>query len=77
MNGAAGQPPKFPEVQLAPPFLATVIILDDDHCGVFNFDKKDIETVESVGIYDLKVSRWSGARGRVAGKFAKLQITDN
>ncbi|CAL8099908.1 unnamed protein product [Orchesella dallaii] len=66
MNGAAGQPPKFPEVQLSPPFLATVIILDDDHCGVFNLEKKDIETVESIGTYDVKVSRWSGARGRVA-----------
>ncbi|ODM93025.1 Sodium/calcium exchanger 2, partial [Orchesella cincta] len=65
MNGSAGQPPKFPEVQLSPPFLATVIILDDDHCGVFNLDKKDIETVESIGTYDVKVSRWSGARGRV------------
>jgi len=66
MNGAAGQPPKFPEVQLSVPSMATVIILDDDHCGVFNLDKKDIDTVESIGTYDVKVSRWSGARGRVA-----------
>lgn len=66
MNGAAGQPPKFPEVQLSPPFLATVIILDDDHCGVFAIEKTDVETVESVGVYDLKVARWSGARGKVA-----------
>lgn len=65
-NGAAGQFPKPQEVQLSTPFLATVIILDDDHCGIFNLAQKDVETVESVGVYDLKVTRWSGARGRVA-----------
>jgi solute carrier family 8 (sodium/calcium exchanger) len=64
-NGAAGQFPKPPEVKLATPFLATVIILDDDHCGIFNLAQKDVETVESIGTYDLKVVRWSGARGRV------------
>jgi len=64
-NGAAGRFPKPPEVKLTTPFLATVIILDDDHCGIFNLGVKDVETVESVGVYDLKVVRWSGARGRV------------
>lgn len=61
-NGAAGQFPKPQEVQLSTPFLATVIILDDDHCGIFNLGPKDIETVESIGVYDVKVTRWSGAR---------------
>jgi len=65
-NGAAGQPQKFPEVQLATPFLATVIILDDDHCGIFNIAEKNVDLVESIGTYECKVSRWSGARGRVA-----------
>ncbi|XP_021947335.1 sodium/calcium exchanger 3 isoform X1 [Folsomia candida] len=64
-NGAAGQFPKPQEVHLSTPFLATVIILDDDHCGIFNLGQKDIETVESIGVYDVKVTRWSGARGRV------------
>lgn len=68
-NGAAGQFPKPQEVQLSTPFLATVIILDDDHCGIFNLGQKDVETVESIGQYDLKVTRWSGARGRVAVPF--------
>jgi solute carrier family 8 (sodium/calcium exchanger) len=49
--------------------LATVIILDDDHCGIFNIGQKDVETVESIGQYDLKVTRWSGARGRVLVPF--------
>jgi solute carrier family 8 (sodium/calcium exchanger) len=65
-NGAAGQFPKPQEVKLSTPFLATVIILDDDHCGIFNLTPRDVETVESIGVYDLKVTRWSGARGRVA-----------
>lgn len=53
-------------VALASPSLATVMILDDDHGGVFAFAEKDHELVESVGTYDLRVVRFSGARGRVA-----------
>ncbi|KAJ9590300.1 hypothetical protein L9F63_027861, partial [Diploptera punctata] len=54
---------------LASPSCATVMILDDDHGGVFGFAEKDIELVESVGQYELKVMRCSGARGRVAVSF--------
>lgn len=50
---------------LASPTLATVIILDDDHGGLFKFDTQNHELVESVGVYELKVVRCSGARGRV------------
>ncbi|KAJ8974585.1 hypothetical protein NQ317_014790 [Molorchus minor] len=50
---------------LGSPALATIIILDDDHGGLFNFDSQNHELVESVGTYDLKVVRCSGARGRV------------
>ncbi|XP_077285688.1 sodium/calcium exchanger 3 isoform X2 [Arctopsyche grandis] len=53
-------------VTLASPSLATVMILDDDHGGVFAFAERDHELVESVGTYDLRVVRYSGARGRVA-----------
>jgi solute carrier family 8 (sodium/calcium exchanger) len=42
------------------------MILDDDHGGVFGFPEKDIELVESVGQYELRVVRCSGARGRVS-----------
>ncbi|XP_044263437.1 sodium/calcium exchanger 3 isoform X1 [Tribolium madens] len=55
---------KPPEV-LASPTLATVIILDDDHGGLFKFEEQNHELVESVGTYELKVVRCSGARGRV------------
>ncbi|CAG7822333.1 unnamed protein product [Allacma fusca] len=64
-----------PELHLTNPFLATVIILDDDHCGVFNLSETDIEVVESVGIYDINVVRWSGTRGKVAIPFETIDGT--
>jgi solute carrier family 8 (sodium/calcium exchanger) len=75
VNGAAGQLQKIPEVQLISPFLATVMILDDDHCGVFNILDKDVETVESVGTFGIRVSRWSGARGRVVVPYITVEGT--
>ncbi|XP_050306030.1 sodium/calcium exchanger 3 isoform X2 [Anthonomus grandis grandis] len=54
-----------PAGSLGSPMLATVIILDDDHGGLFKFEAQNHELVESVGTYDLKVVRCSGARGRV------------
>lgn len=50
---------------LVNPKVATVMILDDDHCGIFAFANKEHEVVESIGTYDIKVQRFSGARGRV------------
>jgi solute carrier family 8 (sodium/calcium exchanger) len=47
------------------PKVATVMILDDDHGGIFAIASKDHELVESVGTYELKVQRYSGARGKV------------
>lgn len=54
-----------PDVNLATPSVATVMILDDDHGGIFAFSSKDHELCESVGVYELKVQRFSGARGKV------------
>lgn len=50
---------------LATPKVATVMILDDDHGGIFAISTKDHELNESVGTYELKVQRYSGARGKV------------
>lgn len=50
---------------LSTPKVATVMILDDDHGGIFAIAAKDHELVESVGTYELKVQRYSGARGKV------------
>ncbi|XP_073950181.1 sodium/calcium exchanger 3 isoform X2 [Choristoneura fumiferana] len=50
---------------LASPSSVTVMILDDDHSGVFSFPQRDFELTESVGTYDLRVTRTAGARGKV------------
>lgn len=47
------------------PQIATVMILDDDHAGIFAFTNPEVEINESVGICDLVVMRYSGARGVV------------
>merc|ERR1719397_1587967 len=46
--------------------MATIMILDDDHGGIFAFEDSEAEIVESVGTYECKVQRISGARGKVA-----------
>lgn len=63
-NGVAGGAPI--KLELSAPFVATIMILDDDHGGVFNVGEKDIEIVETVGTYELKITRYSGARGKVS-----------
>merc|ERR1719346_575520 len=52
--------------QLGTPHMATIMILDDDHSGIFGFEDGEAEIVESVGVYECKVQRISGARGKVA-----------
>merc|ERR1712241_23208 len=55
-----------PSLQLGTPHMATIMILDDDHSGVFQFQEQEIEINESVGTFELLVERCSGARGNVA-----------
>merc|ERR1712168_1191057 len=62
----AGKHSKQPSIQLGTPHMATIMILDDDHGGIFGFEDSEAEIVESVGVYELKVQRVSGARGKVA-----------
>merc|ERR1712080_253366 len=45
-----------PSIQLGTPHVATIMILDDDHGGVFQFENHEAEIVESVGVYELKVA---------------------
>ncbi|KAH8241392.1 hypothetical protein KR032_012009 [Drosophila birchii] len=52
-------------VKLSVPMIATVMILDDDHAGIFAFTDSSFEIPESVGRFELKVMRYSGARGTV------------
>ena len=56
---------KRPELKLGVPSVATVMILDDDHGGIFSFPEEGFEVSESCGVYHLKVTRFSGARGKV------------
>merc|ERR1711962_1779302 len=55
-----------PSIQLGTPHMATIMILDDDHGGIFSFDDAEVEVVESVGTFELDLMRISGARGKVA-----------
>ena len=53
------------KAQLANPSMATIMILDDDHAGIFHFESQEITFPESIGEASVKVMRSSGARGRV------------
>lgn len=56
-------------VELANPSMATIMVLDDDHCGIFHFDSKAVEVSEACGIASVKVFRSSGKCSRVWGDF--------
>ncbi|XP_032289785.1 sodium/calcium exchanger Calx isoform X3 [Drosophila virilis] len=62
-------------VNLAVPQIATIMILDDDHAGIFAFADSLIEVSESVGVYDLAVMRYSGARGTVIVPYWSEDVT--
>jgi len=64
-----------PALQLGTPHMATIMILDDDHGGVFQFEEHEAEINESIGTYELKVARQSGARGKVAIPFTTEEGT--
>jgi len=70
-----GKKTQQPSIQLGTPHMATIMILDDDHGGIFGFEDSEAEIVESVGIYELKVQRISGARGKVAIPFTSEEGT--
>ncbi|CAI4225188.1 unnamed protein product [Auanema sp. JU1783] len=55
----------LPVAQLEMPATATIMILDDDHAGVFSFEHDHFQIIESCGHLSLKVQRHSGARGKV------------
>merc|ERR1712121_534880 len=66
VEGEEGVSKMQPSCQLGTPHMATIMILDDDHGGIFGFEDAEAEIVESVGTYELEVKRISGARGKVA-----------
>ncbi|CAF4523136.1 unnamed protein product [Rotaria socialis] len=56
-------------VQLVEPSTAVVMIIDDDHSGLFVFDNDEKDVVESDGLAQITVLRTSGARGRIRVPF--------
>ena len=62
-------------VQLANPSMATVMILDDDHAGIFHFELNEMSFPESIGEANVKVVRSSGARGTVRVPFRTSEGT--
>merc|ERR1711970_358594 len=69
VEGEDGKKTMQANCQLGTPHMATIMILDDDHSGIFGFENVEAEIVESVGAFELKVQRISGARGKVAIPF--------
>ncbi|XP_060648378.1 sodium/calcium exchanger 1 isoform X3 [Drosophila nasuta] len=62
-------------VSICVPQIATVMILDDDHAGIFAFAEASYEICESVGVYEVVVMRYSGARGSVIVPYWTEDIT--
>merc|ERR1712128_5243 len=66
VTGEDGIAKMQPSIQLGTPHMATIMILDDDHGGIFSFEDAEVEVVGSVGTFELDLKRISGARGKVA-----------
>ncbi|CAF1111567.1 unnamed protein product [Rotaria sordida] len=62
-------------VQLIEPSTAIVMVIDDDHSGLFVFDNDEKTVVESDGHIEILVLRTSGARGRVRVPFTTQDET--
>uniref|UniRef100_A0A1I8A4Z6 Sodium/calcium exchanger 1 n=1 Tax=Steinernema glaseri TaxID=37863 RepID=A0A1I8A4Z6_9BILA len=55
----------LPVAEIETPSTATIMILDDDHAGVYSLEHDHFEAIESCGHLSLRVQRNSGARGKV------------
>ena len=64
-----------PTLKIANPCIATVMILDDDHGGIFMFEEEKLEIVENCGTLQVNVIRTSGARGKVKIPFKTIDGT--
>ncbi|ESO85659.1 hypothetical protein LOTGIDRAFT_107505 [Lottia gigantea] len=61
--------------QIVNPSMATVMILDDDHPGIFHFEEDETVVTESIGEMHIKVVRSSGARGTVKIPYTTIDGT--
>ncbi|PAA69420.1 hypothetical protein BOX15_Mlig030700g1 [Macrostomum lignano] len=62
-------------VELADPIRATIMVLDDDHAGIFHFEVTEATVHEAIGEAEFKVQRSSGARGIVRLPFKTVDGT--
>ncbi|CAH8453604.1 unnamed protein product [Schistosoma mattheei] len=63
------------EPVLVDPMVATIMVLDDDHSGVFQFDVADLTVSESCEYAEIKVQRVSGCRGIVRLPYQTVEGT--
>nr|VZH94961.1 unnamed protein product [Spirometra erinaceieuropaei] len=63
------------DLRLVDPSVASVLVLDDDHCGVFQFQSDSIQINESCGFAEIPVVRNSGARGVVRVPYKTVEGT--
>ncbi|VDL92585.1 unnamed protein product [Schistocephalus solidus] len=63
------------DLRLVEPSVATVLVLDDDHCGVFQFQSDSVTISESCGFAEIPVVRNSGARGIVRVPYKTVEGT--
>merc|ERR1719427_455128 len=61
--------------KLVPPTVATVVILDDDHAGVFSFVEPTLTVTEGIGVLKIEVQRNSGARGKIIVPYKTINGT--
>ncbi|KAI9562930.1 hypothetical protein GHT06_010386 [Daphnia sinensis] len=54
------------QLRLVFPSMATVMILDDDHRGIFSLAERSVCLTEAVGTHCMLIIRIGGSRGRVA-----------
>lgn len=52
-------------LRLICPSMATVMILDDDHHGIFSLTERNVCLTETVGTYNMVIMRCGGSRGKV------------
>ncbi|KAK2719672.1 hypothetical protein QYM36_005227 [Artemia franciscana] len=52
-------------IRLGTPSVATVLILDDDHSGIFSLTSREETVNESIGSFEVKIMRCGGAKNRI------------
>lgn len=65
-----------PDCRIVDPAVATVMVLDDDHSGVFHFGSATIEVSEACGFAEITVYRSSGRSTMFFSKLIDLEYSN-